>query len=54
MIWKKRKFIKKWSGIKKYGKIKLVLLEDIGKIIVDVEADEALIIDSIRKMKSLI
>lgn len=46
----------KMVGDKKnlYGKIKLVLLEDIGKIIVDVEADEALIIDSIRKMKSLI
>jgi len=46
----------KMVGDKKnlYGKIKLVLLEDIGKIIVDVEADESLIIDSIKKMKRLI
>jgi len=35
------------------GKIKLVLLEDIGKIIIDVSAGKSVIIDSIRKMKSL-
>lgn len=35
------------------GTIKLVLLEDIGKIIVDVSAGKSVIIDSIRKMKSL-
>lgn len=36
------------------GKIKLVLLEDVGKIIVDVAADKSAIIDSIKKMKTLI
>lgn len=47
---------KKMVGDKKNlsGKIKLVLLENIGKIIVDVEADKSVIIDSIRKIRSLV
>ena len=36
------------------GKIKLVLLEDIGKIIVDVSTDKTAIVGSINRMKSLI
>lgn len=35
-------------------KIKFVLLEDIGKIIVDVLADKLLILDSIKRMKKLV
>lgn len=36
------------------GRIKFVLIEDVGKIIVDVLADKLLILDSIKRMKKLV
>ncbi len=36
------------------GKIKFVILEDIGKIVVDVLADKLLILNSIKRMKKLV
>jgi len=36
------------------GKIKLVLLEDIGKIVIDILADKLLIINSIKRMRKLV
>jgi 3-dehydroquinate synthase len=36
------------------GKIKLVLLEDIGKIVIDVPIDKSVIVDAVDKMKSLV
>jgi 3-dehydroquinate synthetase len=36
------------------GKIKLVLIEDIGKIVIDVPIDKSVIVDSVDKIKSLV